>query len=713
MTEIDLTPPAPPVNEKKGLFSGLFKKKDKPKEEISEKKTEINKEDSKQLTKEQENSKDSKAVNINLKELNDKPEKGKSNNDDLDEITSLIDQTINDIKKLQTQPDVKKVTEQENKAPEVPKAIVTKAVEVTKVIEPKKIEVAKPVVKVAEKPLDKPKVIVKPVIKTTAKPIIIEKKKIVEPAKVIKQPLKSNNKYSLPSDFDSIKKGISKESIITKNNTLEQELKKAKSDLASLPLTKATHAFHLENGIIIHDLKELVNAIEKADDKSFNHHVTDTKNDFATWIKTELKNPTVAKHVATFLLKTDVIRVLKEEAAKYDVVAKQELELKKKIQILEDKLAEQNKKNLLSKSPKDFFKLNNKTVKDIDELQKSISNITDKNYQEYVTANKEQMKKWLSYLSKDVIKEIALVNKKYDNLHEDIINQVNDYITKKVKDAETKAQVAKANMTRFETMAKQMQIKNDQLIKNVHDKTLEDKQLSTKIMTSKNELAKLTNNVTTLSKEKKLLVSQLAKLKKDLLSERTNNKKIMDSQIKETKVIIASLQKEITGMKTKLAKDRHTMEQEWNKLKDKEQKLSVKQKTLNDKETELNKRQLMLEEKETELKEVNNKFEQREKSLEKKKSELEVEGFQKYLQAKLKNVSVIDKETINNKPIENPFTQLIESCKDSIMQGDINTAKNKYLELKNQFESSNLIGEQKEIVYNSIRELYDDIMLNL
>ena len=46
------------------------------------------------------------------------------------------------------------------------------------------------------------------------------------------------------------------------------------------------HSFKLyKTGIEIKSVQELADALEIMSDESYNHHVTDTRNDFATWVK--------------------------------------------------------------------------------------------------------------------------------------------------------------------------------------------------------------------------------------------------------------------------------------------------------------------------------------------------------------------------------------------------------------------------------------------
>ena len=189
---------------------------------------------------------------------------------------------------------------------------------------------------------------------------------------------------------------------------------------------------------------------------------------------------------------------------------------------------------------------------------------------------------------------------------------------------------------------------------------------------------------------------------------------MLDQERKAARNEVLGLQKEIKNMRSKIMKDKKVIETEWNKLKKKESLLINRERNITSKETELKKKEIKIEEDKHAVELIKSKFDEQKKDIERRKSELEVEGFQKYLQEKLKNVELInEKELLKKEETKIPFQELIDDCKQNIIEGNISTAKEQYLELKSKFETSNLSGAQKELAYNSIRELYDDIMLNL
>lgn len=57
---------------------------------------------------------------------------------------------------------------------------------------------------------------------------------------------------------------------------------------------KGQHVFQLHMGASIHSLKELAEALDLMAEKSFQHHVTESRNDFSNWVKDVLGDDELA-----------------------------------------------------------------------------------------------------------------------------------------------------------------------------------------------------------------------------------------------------------------------------------------------------------------------------------------------------------------------------------------------------------------------------------
>lgn len=70
------------------------------------------------------------------------------------------------------------------------------------------------------------------------------------------------------------------------------------------------------NGIIIKDLKELANALEKLDETTFVSHVNKTKNDFSKWINEILRDAELAKKISKIKTRTKMLKEIETHLKK-------------------------------------------------------------------------------------------------------------------------------------------------------------------------------------------------------------------------------------------------------------------------------------------------------------------------------------------------------------------------------------------------------------
>ena len=82
---------------------------------------------------------------------------------------------------------------------------------------------------------------------------------------------------------------------IVKKAPLRKTLSKKRE--VKIPITRieSEKAFWVNFGPIIHSLEELLIALRSMDDKTFRHHVTKNRNDFASWVNDVLREGGLAK----------------------------------------------------------------------------------------------------------------------------------------------------------------------------------------------------------------------------------------------------------------------------------------------------------------------------------------------------------------------------------------------------------------------------------
>jgi len=104
-----------------------------------------------------------------------------------------------------------------------------------------------------------------------------------------------------------------KKALKDKETQIENETLKLKELMRRWNLKKDTeekHYFHLNTGNYCKNVMELLNALKKMDDASFNHHVTPEKNDFVLWINNVFNDKALAKELESASSKEKTIEIL-------------------------------------------------------------------------------------------------------------------------------------------------------------------------------------------------------------------------------------------------------------------------------------------------------------------------------------------------------------------------------------------------------------------
>lgn len=95
--------------------------------------------------------------------------------------------------------------------------------------------------------------------------------------------------------------------MVAKKKTSSKTTKKK-----SLKASSPEQCFYLVDGSSCADLLQLADALERAADEVFNHHVQDDNNDFANWIEHVFDEKTLAKDLRKAKNKdAHVIRILR------------------------------------------------------------------------------------------------------------------------------------------------------------------------------------------------------------------------------------------------------------------------------------------------------------------------------------------------------------------------------------------------------------------
>ncbi|MBC8501471.1 MAG: hypothetical protein ISS25_04120 [Nanoarchaeota archaeon] len=513
----------------------------------------------------------------------------------------------------------------------------------------KKVAVRKPVKKVAvKKPIKK--VAPKKVVKPK-KPVVV-KKQVVKKAKLKKSKIdKVVEKY-----FKSVER---EQQLIQKE--LDEIVVHPKKALKKGPTEYIIH----HNEKLINSMKELMAAIKNIDDEKFETRVQANKKAFYNWVKGILEKEKKAEQQRNQILKQKVKELLKEygNGINKDIIDKKyELDAEKKDADKRTKKAEQ-------------FEL--------------------------------RLKKFEARLKQN--------EKELNNLIEEGIKKVIDKRLKKESIAMKRAETRARNLV-AEYNSKSEQLKNERLNFNKR----------------MNEAKELLEQGEALKRKKEYLERKDAKLRKDI-----EELKAKDKELKKQTEELEARDKYLLSKDKKLAADVKKLEAKNEGLlqKEKELKLEIRDFETRKKEFELRehevkeiedhvvveredlheiKESLMFREKEAKekLKEVkkieHDIVEMEEKHLLEDRKKIEDLDFRKYLHAKLTDMSEEEPEV--NKMVEE-FYIMIENCRNMVKNHQLNDAKRLYNDIKAKFSRTDLNPRNKEILYNSIRELYDDIYL--
>ena len=116
----------------------------------------------------------------------------------------------------------------------------------------------------------------------------------------------------------------------------------------------------------------------------------------------------------------------------------------------------------------------------------------------------------------------------------------------------------------------------------------------------------------------------------------------------------------------------------------------------------------------SEIREKEEALKAAQKRLEQTEARLKEQGFAEYLESELEPGSFVspkfeEKDILKTTHLE--LYNLVDECKTLVRQSNIVEAKNAYMELRNSYNQLELKGAEKDMLYTSIRELYDDIKL--
>lgn len=442
------------------------------------------------------------------------------------------------------------------------------------------------------------------------------------------------------------------DNIAKKHAEFDKELGKIMTEKEEIPLklkmkVSQEKYFWLKNGQPIRSFKELLEAMDFIDDETFRHHVTENRNDFANWVAEVLEEEKLAEKIRTKTAKEELIKILKQHERAMI------LKSNKQSKILEEK--EVKIKQLKEKIDRLEREIRQKSAALLEERKAAAKKIKEK-----IQADAQVI---VNTMFGDVARREKIIEQKEDafSSKEEKIRQKEKEIKEMEKDIARRLAVVEKKEA---DLQKRLESAKEEL----------------------NELKEIRKEVREGLKKNQLLEKKI-KLSKKSIEEVENLKKSLKEEEEKLKEEEKNFKMFVEREKKKLLEEAKRMREEYEKLKAKTEK----------------ERQTYLE------------IKKAQDSIETKKRLIEKEGFERYLRSKLTGtVPGEDDEDIYpdiHKVKHIHIYNMIDECKKALDAGDIQKAKLLYTKSREAFSKAKISSVEKHLLYNSLRELYDDIHL--
>jgi hypothetical protein len=499
---------------------------------------------------------------------------------------------------------------------------------------------------------------------------------------------KSEKNLKVEKFRDSLFNNSEKEEEIVTNLALEEKLgvkldQPASEEVQHINIDMAIdyevpreNYFILSDGRKLKSIRDLRNALENMSNSVFSSHVAGRKNDFANWVKKIMGETELSKLVRKCKTKELLLSMLVglekkeiEELIKlkeHDIIREHEESLKN-ISFIQKEREELNKE----KGSIDKLKAEFESKLKVLQKKELIFNaeIQEAKLEKLGHKKKEQA---LGTAKKDYLEAIKKQSNDLESLRKTLLIQTQEY-KEKIDQIfiERKKQLENEFNARFITLEKSLQERKTQLNKDYTER-----------------ISRLHENEESFKKEQAEINSLY-------------HTKVKEIKIEEEKIF--NLQKELKEQELKLIERENEIRKNLAKLS----KRLIESKDINNKlkrQIEI-KNNLLLEIKE------------REAELKKRDRELQDGAFQKYLDFELKKLTGIETPKIkkgseNSEEIASLYAR-IDGCRRILDTGNIEETKQLYLLIRKKFYNMKLPKEEKEVLFDVIKELYADIQLEM
>lgn len=519
-----------------------------------------------------------------------------------------------------------------------------------------------------------------------------------------------------------------------KHKKLDDELAKVKeileTELPDWKLQKKEvtpeHHFTLKNGQKLTSFRDLLEALSFIDDETYNYHVTEDRNDFAEWVEHILEEEKLAEKIRNKKAREELLKILRlhEEKIHANLQTKQkafdkEIEKRKDktktIRKLEKKLGELAKE--LEQKSADLRKMRGDRGKQLKEhIDAHIEDRIGEARAELhlKSAEIEGRARALDEQDRaiddrhDVLKNIEKTHKKeLANLE-----QQRARFEAEMRDAhEIVAEADKIHAEKEEALAARKEAKTalqeQQKLVNAALKAEKAEQAAKKRAESAQK--KLAKDKKAFLQEKKSvsnLKKELDKREKALNKKEQEAKKAVETMVAERETFTKERNELKVFKKQEMSSLDARRKEVESLIKEVESRTEEYRDVVKKNESTLNKNQGVLDE----IQRLRDDIKRREQDSEKR-------SMKAYLQSKL-DETVTDGLTSSPMPRVDDVSnvklyRLIDDCKNALDGNDIVKARTLYNQLRTEFSTTKLSNHEKSVLYNSIRELYDDIHLSM
>jgi len=469
--------------------------------------------------------------------------------------------------------------------------------------------------------------------------------------------------------------------------------------------------FVLSDGRKLQSLADLKDALENMNEIVFASHVSGRKNDFATWIKNSLGELALSK----------IVRKCKDINTLLSIMTALE-----------------------RKEINDLIKIKKKQI--LEEHQQALEDLN------FINIDRQELTKEKRSIDseKSAIDELKL---EYEKKLEDIKEKENEFL-RKIKETDIEKETAKEKESMYELeKEKYDKIINDTKIQLEKDHSLRVEQLN---RTKEEFLRNINKQTTELETIRKALLDKTEQHVAQLKEEYNTRKEKLEKEYQEKFIEFEKnfdqrkkeLSEDFKRKNDKLSQDKEDFRKEQAEInalyQTKLKEVKLEEKNIYELQKELKEQELRLIEKENEVRKKLSELSNRtielrnyevniQKSMDKKNSKIlelkqeeanlnnmkiqyEREGFQSYLDTKLKELaskSSNKKEEVKPVAIDSEskleIYKLISDCKKLVDKDLLNEAKRVYKGIVSSFKNLTLPEDENKILVNAIKELYTDI----